>query len=99
MNKFYLLLAIALPLVFISCGDDKDEPVTPDTHCPAARCGRRVTSVPTALRNMATTSPGARPLPRIPMNGATTSGRIGNMIPSVIIIIAFWKRRGISTIT
>ena len=26
MNKFYLLLAIALPLVFISCGDDKDEP-------------------------------------------------------------------------
>ncbi len=32
MKKFYLLLAIALPLVFISCGDDKDEPVTPDTH-------------------------------------------------------------------
>ena len=35
MKKILLLMAIALPFVFISsCGDDKDkdEPVTPDNH-------------------------------------------------------------------
>ena len=33
MKKILLLIAIALPFVFISsCGDDKDEPVTPDNH-------------------------------------------------------------------
>ena len=32
MKKFFLLLAIALPLAFISCSDDKDEPNIPDNH-------------------------------------------------------------------
>ena len=33
MKKILLLMAIALPFVFISCGDDKeDEPTTPDNH-------------------------------------------------------------------
>ena len=33
MKKILLLMAIvALPLVFISCGDDKDEPTAPDGH-------------------------------------------------------------------
>ena len=35
MKKILLLMAIALPFVFIfipSCGDDKDEPITPDKH-------------------------------------------------------------------
>lgn len=32
MKKILLLIAIALPFVFISCKDDKDEPVTPDNH-------------------------------------------------------------------
>ena len=31
MKKIFLLMAIALPLVLISCGDDKDEP-KPDHH-------------------------------------------------------------------
>ncbi len=32
MKKILLIVAITLPFVFISCGDDKDEPETPDTH-------------------------------------------------------------------
>ncbi|MBQ6078648.1 MAG: hypothetical protein IJK93_00070 [Muribaculaceae bacterium] len=32
MKKILLILAIALPFVFISCKDDKDEPTTPDNH-------------------------------------------------------------------
>ena len=32
MKKILLLLAIALPFLFISCGDDKDEPLVPDEH-------------------------------------------------------------------
>ena len=33
MKKILLLMAIvAVPLVFISCGDDKDEPAAPDGH-------------------------------------------------------------------
>ena len=32
MNKFFLLMAIVLPLVFISCKDDKGEPEIPDNH-------------------------------------------------------------------
>ena len=31
MKKILLLMAVALPFVFISCNDDKDEP-DPDTH-------------------------------------------------------------------
>jgi len=32
MKKTLLLMAMALPFVLISCGDDKDEPVTPEEH-------------------------------------------------------------------
>ena len=32
MKKILLLMAVALPFVFISCGDDKDEPVATDGH-------------------------------------------------------------------
>ena len=32
MKKMLLLMAAALPFVFISCNDDKDEPVTPEEH-------------------------------------------------------------------
>ena len=32
MKKILLLLAVALPLVFVSCKDDKDEPDVPDNH-------------------------------------------------------------------
>ena len=32
MKNILLFIAIALPFVFISCGDDKDEPVIPDAH-------------------------------------------------------------------
>ena len=32
MKKMFLLMAVALPFVFISCKDDKDEPVTPDEY-------------------------------------------------------------------
>ena len=32
MKKILLLMAVALPFVFISCNDDKDEPDIPDTH-------------------------------------------------------------------
>ena len=32
MKKILLLIAIALPFVFNSCKDDKDEPLTPDNH-------------------------------------------------------------------
>ena len=32
MKKLFLLLAIVLPLVFISCKDDKDEPAGPHDH-------------------------------------------------------------------
>ena len=32
MKKIFLLTAIILPLVYISCSDDKDEPVTPEEH-------------------------------------------------------------------
>ena len=32
MKKVLLLMAVALPFVLISCGDDKDEPVAPDGH-------------------------------------------------------------------
>ena len=32
MKRILLLMAVALPLVLISCGDDKDEPESPDNH-------------------------------------------------------------------
>lgn len=32
MKKILLLLVVALPLVFVSCKDDKDEPDVPDNH-------------------------------------------------------------------
>ena len=32
MKKILLLMAMALPFVFISCSDDKDEPESPDSH-------------------------------------------------------------------
>lgn len=32
MKKILLLMAIVLPFVLISCGDDKDEPESPDNH-------------------------------------------------------------------
>ena len=32
MKKILLLMAIVLPFVFVSCGDDKNEPDTPDKH-------------------------------------------------------------------
>lgn len=32
MKKILLLMAVALPFAFISCGDDKDEPTVPDNH-------------------------------------------------------------------
>ena len=32
MKKILLLMAIVLPFVLISCGDDKDEPENPDNH-------------------------------------------------------------------
>ena len=32
MKKILLLIAITLPLFFISCNDDKDEPLAPDKH-------------------------------------------------------------------
>ena len=32
MKKIFLLMAIVLPFVLISCGDDKDEPETPEEH-------------------------------------------------------------------
>jgi hypothetical protein len=42
--------------------------------CPAARCGRLVTSVPPVPRATATTSLGARPSPRMLIHGTITSG-------------------------
>ena len=32
MKNILLLMAIALSFVFVSCNDDKDEPLTPDSH-------------------------------------------------------------------
>ena len=32
MKKILLLMAVVLPFVFVSCGDDKNEPDTPDKH-------------------------------------------------------------------
>ena len=67
--------------------------------CPAARCGQRVTSVPRALRNTATTLLGARSCLRKNMSGVTISGLTGFMIPLVITIIRFSKRLGSSTMS
>ena len=32
MKKIFLLMAVALPFLFVSCSDDKDEPEIPDNH-------------------------------------------------------------------
>ena len=32
MKKVFLLMAVILPFVFASCGDDKNEPAVPDNH-------------------------------------------------------------------
>ena len=32
MKKIFMLMVIVLPFFLISCGDDKDEPVSPDNH-------------------------------------------------------------------
>ena len=42
--------------------------------CPATRSGPHATSAPAVLRSVATTSPGARPSPKITMPGVPTNG-------------------------
>ena len=98
MKKILLLMAIVLPFVLISCGDDKDEPESPDNHewidlgLPSGTLWATCNIGANKPEEYGTTSLGARRLLRKSILMTTTNGPIIQSITRQITRLS-WNLR------